>query len=172
MQFTKLVLAIAGIFTTAVQAAPTVSTLDTSTAPEDLGFTEGADGVWHRNQTDGSLPKLKAGCRDYWDYENDLSEASPFVSDCWMIYYNIRNDGFWYTKTNHETILNYGTCAYGIETVPKALIVEVDNEDVRTTIREAISRFADSLPGEEAKIGAWGQMKCDVYTVKWSIYHS
>ncbi|KAK0716575.1 putative necrosis-inducing factor-domain-containing protein [Apiosordaria backusii] len=187
MQFTTLTLAIAGIFTAAVQAAPTVLATELRTPPEGSGFVKVADGLWFRNETDTShysmkpadpkgdttpLPKYLSNCRDDFYYENRVTHGSPWVKDCWVMYNNIQGDGLWWGEIGHRKIATYGTCAYGIEADNKGGIIQIGNDDVRLTIKKSIEQFAFAFPGEEEKISALGKLACETYVIDWYIYNN
>ncbi|KAK0654183.1 putative necrosis-inducing factor-domain-containing protein [Cercophora samala] len=167
MQLIKLTVAIAGLFTAAVQAAPAVHETGVTHSAADIK----ADG--YNDTLPLPYPKLNKNCRDDFEYYNDTSQASPLIKDCWQIYNNIeKNDGSWTGTMGHRKILSYGTCAYDVWPDSNGLWWNIKNDDVRLTIKRAIEKFAVAWPGEDYKVGAHGKLACETYVIDWSIYHN
>jgi GH18 family chitinase len=110
-------------------------------------------------------------------FEDQTSEASPWVDDCRTIIRNIEWDGNtqWTTLVGgkpHREIAHHGSCHFGVEatTVSGNADFQVGGEDVISIIRDAIANIAK----DSKQIGARGYMNCNgnikAQPVLWGIY--
>ncbi|EPS35532.1 hypothetical protein H072_11031 [Dactylellina haptotyla CBS 200.50] len=99
-------------------------------------------------------------------FEDKTSGASPSVSDCLQIIRNIEGDGsaeWTHGITGQRKILEYGSCAFGIERTGGtggAVQFKVGGQDVIDVINDAIKKFSSN-----GRVGARGVMSCDGTTV-------
>ncbi|PHH74217.1 hypothetical protein CDD82_5047 [Ophiocordyceps australis] len=105
-------------------------------------------------------------------FENRGSEASPLISDCEVLMWNIRNGGRWRLSTGtYRTVATYGTCAFGAE-VTNYWYTYIGHQDVIDLIRDSIRDFRR----HDGKVGSRGEMECmgDVLErrVRWGLYHT
>ncbi|KAF3225838.1 hypothetical protein TWF106_001711 [Orbilia oligospora] len=110
-------------------------------------------------------------------FEDRTSGASPSVSDCLQIIRNIEGDAtseWTHRITGQRKILEYGSCAFGIERTGGtggAVEFKVGGQDVIDVINDAVKRF-----GSSGRVGARGVMSCDGTTagthvnVLWGLY--
>ncbi|PHH59376.1 hypothetical protein CDD81_3335 [Ophiocordyceps australis] len=105
-------------------------------------------------------------------FENRGSEASPLISDCETLMFNIRKDGRWRLSTGvHRTVATFGTCAFGAQ-VRKQWYTYIGHEDIIDLIRDSIRDFRRG----DGKVGSRGEMQCrgDLLwaNVEWGLYHT
>ncbi|KAK6499976.1 hypothetical protein TWF481_010333 [Arthrobotrys musiformis] len=115
-------------------------------------------------------------CRDS-SFEDRTSGASPLVSDCLQIIRNIEGNAqteWTHSITGHRTILQYGSCKFGIERTGGtggAVQFQVGGQDVIDVINDSVRRY-----GGNGKVGAEGVMSCVGTTagtrvdVKWGLF--
>ncbi|KAL3465425.1 hypothetical protein BJX64DRAFT_275079 [Aspergillus heterothallicus] len=110
-------------------------------------------------------------------FEDQTSEASPWVEDCLTIIRNIQWDGNtqWTTQVvgkPHREVAQHGSCHFGVEATSVSGNVDflVGGEDVISIIRDSIAKFAK----DNKQIGARGYMNCNgnikAQPVLWGIY--
>ncbi|KAF3158723.1 hypothetical protein TWF788_004529 [Orbilia oligospora] len=122
------------------------------------------------------IPPGRDKCGDS-TFEDRTSNASPSVSDCLQIIRNIEGDArsqWTHRITGQRKILEYGSCAFGIERTGGtggAVEFTVGGQDVIDVINDAVKRF-----GSSGRVGARGVMPCDGTTagtrvnVLWGLY--
>ncbi|KAK4201384.1 putative necrosis-inducing factor-domain-containing protein [Triangularia verruculosa] len=103
-------------------------------------------------------------------FEDRGSEVSPLISDCMQMHDNFVRTGEWtYSSSElHRTIGSYGSCRFGIESISaRGRLTQIGTEDVRTLIRESVSRFGR----HDGRVGARGLLRChgDV-ELQWGIF--
>ncbi|VBB82140.1 Putative protein of unknown function [Podospora comata] len=168
MQLTKLTVTLVGLFTAAIQAAPTVPETGVAPPSADSGYTEVSDGVWYQNKTD--FFKADSFCNSDYEYWNKTSENSPLVLDCWHMYNNIKEPGNWVGAGGHKKLISKDSCAYTTWAEHNGLLYTLGNEDLRLTIKKAIQKFGTLFPGEkDYKIGAYGKLRCQALVINWEI---
>lgn len=108
-------------------------------------------------------------------FNNQTSDASPLVSDCKQLAYNIRNgDAFWRIGAGqYRQLAQYKSCAFGGTATDQAWVF-VGNQDIMDLISDTLKRFY-----HQDQIGAFGSMPCDGSNQDgeharfyWSIYHT
>jgi len=173
MQFTSKIAALV-LFSGAALAAPVAAPAAASepgvTVNEvepGLLFTMGPGALALINNCGGS------------SFINRTGPYAPLVNDCRQIAYNIRNGGTWVTDGaagNHRQLVQYGTCAFGVEIKGGDPTFfdqyKVGNSDIIDLINDSINRFQSG-----GRIGAEGRMPCQKVIqngdawVSWGIYH-
>ncbi|KAK4184793.1 putative necrosis-inducing factor-domain-containing protein, partial [Podospora australis] len=131
-----------------------------------------------RGNNDAAFAPRVDDCRDESTYENEWSNSSPLVADCWQIYNNIEGDGTWTVAINfHRELVNYGTCAFGVRSIRTNHITTVfyyvGNDDIRLTIDSAIEQMAKTDAAGSNRVGGEGRFECQPGTqlINWGIYH-
>ena len=109
-------------------------------------------------------------------FVDQISEASPTVSDCMQLVKNIAGKDFNHEVENaigsHHQLDQYGSCAFGVQAIGKTGNVDflIGNKDMVDIITESVKRF-----GGSGKVGAMGEVSCEGTTkgqvVEWGIYH-
>jgi hypothetical protein len=127
-------------------------------------------------------------------FENQSSDGSPLITDCQQIATNIAGmfshflhlspplithklgGGTWSIGTGgggQHQLVQYGTCAFGVNTEDSANVGHIGNQDIIDLINESISRFSYN-----GKVGAKGKVGCQSATglvggteFIWGLYH-
>ncbi|KAH7071471.1 putative necrosis-inducing factor-domain-containing protein [Paraphoma chrysanthemicola] len=109
-------------------------------------------------------------------FVNQSSGGSPQISDCQQIVRNIAGGGTWTVGLGgeHHQIVQYGTCAFGINGDSSMNAAYIGNGDISDLINDSIKRFA-----WQGKVGAKGHMACRSIQgavsgggLTWGIYHT
>ncbi|OIW24824.1 hypothetical protein CONLIGDRAFT_684731 [Coniochaeta ligniaria NRRL 30616] len=107
-------------------------------------------------------------------FDNQNSAASPKIEDCLHIVENISGGGRWEVEaTVHQQhqLVQWGTCAFGVQGGHGDGFFYVGNEDIIYIIQTAIRLY-----GFDGIIGAKGWMVCKAWSrppvVSWGIYHT
>lgn len=120
---------------------------------------------------------------------NQSSTGSPLIKDCQQLARNIAamsfhysytdsylntmhiahnlspGNGSWTVAQKSETLVTYGTCAFGASSI--AWFSYVGNQDITNLICSPIEKFSWS-----GKVGSKGTMGCEGSDVKGGIYHA
>ncbi|GFF42858.1 hypothetical protein IFM51744_05288 [Aspergillus udagawae] len=164
MQLLKSITALGLFLTAAVEAAPVTA---------DRSMNETSPSVL--------FIKKRASINDCGasTFINQSSGGSPRVDDCLQIARNIAGGGTWVVSAivgDHHQLLQYGTCAFGVEVAPgwsEMPIYKVGNQDIIDLINDSVNRFQ-----WYGLVGAKGVMDCqrtlgsDTTPVQWGIYHT
>ncbi|GFF25316.1 hypothetical protein IFM46972_01364 [Aspergillus udagawae] len=148
MQLLKSITALGLFLTAAVEAAPVA-------APADRSMNEASPSVL--------FIKKRSSINDcgYSTFVNQSSGGSPRVDDCLQIARNIAGGGTWVVSAVagvHHQLLQYGTCAFGVEHDPDFAdgpIYKIGNQDIIDLINDSVNRFQWF-----GLVGAKGEMDC------------
>ena len=90
-------------------------------------------------------------------FENQTTDGSPLVTDCQTIVDNISGGGTWKVSTvgQQSTLVQFGTCALGVQGNKSANTGNIGNQDIMDLINESIRKFEWN-----GKVGAKGEMTC------------
>ena len=173
MQFTTKIAAMA-LLSGAAFAAPVATPDVVEVADTGVTVNEVAPGLIFTMEP-GALALIN-NCGGS-SFINRTSGGSPWVNDCRQIAYNIRNGGTWTTDGlvgNHRQLVQYGTCAFGVEVKGADTFVgqyKVGNSDIIDLINDSINRFQSG-----GRVGSEGRMPCQKVVggnawVTWGLYH-
>ncbi|OIW34308.1 hypothetical protein CONLIGDRAFT_688063 [Coniochaeta ligniaria NRRL 30616] len=119
-------------------------------------------------------------------FEDHTSDASPLAADCLHIAKNIDLGGRWHVAAflgvagGQHQLVEWGTCAFGVEPVGYGGTYDLGNLDIIDLIDDSVNRFAKLHGG---KVGSAGEMRCfgsrpgthnnnGLHGVRWGIYHT
>jgi hypothetical protein len=106
-------------------------------------------------------------------FVNQSSGGSPTVNDCLQIATNIAGGGTWEVSgfpPDWHQLVQYGTCAFGVQRNSGGLYFHVGNQDIIDLIHTSVDKFSWF-----GLVGAKGVMPCEgdgQPTVSWCIYHT
>ncbi|KAF1935723.1 hypothetical protein EJ02DRAFT_415327 [Clathrospora elynae] len=105
---------------------------------------------------------------------NQSSDGSPLISDCQQIASNIAGGGTWTVADGQHQLVQFGTCAFGVQPYDGLNFAYIGNQDIIDLINESIRRFSYN-----GKVGSKGEMGCQSgqglvggVDVNWGLYHN